>query len=164
MIPQQPRMPQPRKALSELLSKDGDRVFTLTEKQFFGIVNGWTHLELMDEKSIFESIYDTRTPRPAPSPSSITTLCYHYSSGWKGACGNKDNPEHGCSWKCPVDGDYFKCPIIAAQAREKMMKLICEQCPVRNEEMPLEDYSAESCAGCLTRKVYESLRTGGGPR
>ena len=49
----------------------------------------------------------------------------------------------------------------ASKAREKMMKLICEQCPVRNEEMPIEDYSAESCDGCLTRKVYESLRAGG---
>jgi len=57
--PQKERMPQPRKALLELLSEDGERVFTVTEKQFFGIVSGWTHLELMDEKSIFESIYST---------------------------------------------------------------------------------------------------------
>ncbi len=70
----QPRMSQPRKALSELLSKDGDRVFTITEKQFFGIVNGWTHLELMDEKSIFESIYDTRSG-PAPLTQNDTGNC-----------------------------------------------------------------------------------------
>jgi len=53
------RMSQPKKQLSELLSINGNRVFTITEKQFYGIVNGWTHLELMDKRSIFESIYQT---------------------------------------------------------------------------------------------------------
>jgi len=53
------RQPCPKKTLTELLSLDGNRTFTITEKQFFGIIKGWTHLELMDEKSIFESIYDT---------------------------------------------------------------------------------------------------------
>jgi hypothetical protein len=51
--------PCPKKHLAELLSLNGNRTFTITEKQFFGIINGWTHLELMDEKSIFESIYDS---------------------------------------------------------------------------------------------------------
>ena len=48
-----------KKPLIELLSLEGNRTFTITEKQFFGIIKGWTHIELMDEKSIFESIYET---------------------------------------------------------------------------------------------------------
>ena len=56
------RQPCPKKHLIELLSLDGNRTFTITEKQFFGIIKGWTHLELTDEKSIFESIYETGEP------------------------------------------------------------------------------------------------------
>lgn len=51
---------------------------------------------------------------------------------------------------------------IAAKARENVLKSCCEKCPIRNEELPLEDYSAESCEGCLIRTTVESLRTGGG--
>ena len=41
----------------------------------------------------------------------------------------------------------------ARKAREDVLKECCAQCPIRNEEMPLEDYSAESCEGCLVHKV-----------
>jgi hypothetical protein len=43
---------------------------------------------------------------------------------------------------------------------DKLLTDICKQCPIRNEEMPLEDYSAETCEVCLTQIVVEqSLRT-----
>ena len=43
--------------------------------------------------------------------------------------------------------------------RGRVLKLVCVECPVRNEEMPLEDYCAESCEGCLINKVISSLRS-----
>jgi len=73
------RMSQPKKTLMELLSINGNRVFTVTEKQFYGIVNGWTHLELMDQKSIFESIYETSYIYPTEmlKPHHIEYICPH---------------------------------------------------------------------------------------
>jgi hypothetical protein len=53
------RQPCPKKAIIELLSIDGTRTFTITEKQFFGLMKGWTHLGVMDEKSIVENVYET---------------------------------------------------------------------------------------------------------
>lgn len=41
----------------------------------------------------------------------------------------------------------------------KLLRDVCKQCPI-HEEIPVEDYCAESCDGCLTRKIcIESLRT-----
>jgi hypothetical protein len=70
-------MSQPKKPLSELLSINGNRVFTITEKQFYGIINGWTHLELMDEKSIFEFIYETGSTTSAELYNGVNTAQIH---------------------------------------------------------------------------------------
>jgi hypothetical protein len=46
----------------------------------------------------------------------------------------------------------------AKDAREQVLKECCAQCPIA-EEIPVEDYCAESCEGCLVRMVVaESLR------
>jgi hypothetical protein len=60
-------MTNPR-IIKDLLSLDGDRVFTVTEKQFYGLSHGWTHLALLDEKSILESIYDQQSRPHTKAP------------------------------------------------------------------------------------------------
>lgn len=63
---------QPR-IIRKLLAENGDREFKITERQFYGLVNGWTHLALMDEKSIIESVYDQCISN-APAPDVLEEL------------------------------------------------------------------------------------------
>jgi hypothetical protein len=91
-------------------------------------------------------------------------------------CVNRSHPHtpapapnlHACTHKEIRNGvefcHFYDSPIDPATIRNatltKLIEDVCKQCPIRNEEMPLEDYSAETCEGCLTIKVVqESLRT-----
>jgi hypothetical protein len=41
---------------------------------------------------------------------------------------------------------------IRKDERERVLSECCSQCPIK-EEIPLEEYCAETCEGCLVRKV-----------
>ena len=70
-----------------------------------------------------------------------TLFCYSASCHWKQHLG----PEHDAA--------------IAAKVRKEVLDKCCKQCPIK-EEIPVEDYCAESCEGCLVRTVCaESLRS-----
>jgi hypothetical protein len=45
-------------------------------------------------------------------------------------------------------------------AYQKVLDDLCKVCPIK-EEIPVEDYCAESCEGCLVRKTVKTLRLAG---
>jgi hypothetical protein len=120
-----------------------------------------------EEISQFIHEYRSRTapsPQETPLPHIPTPCSYLYIEGMNVHCQDsyfpsRVNCHHCVNWRC-WDITNIRETAIRNATLTKLIEDVCKQCPIRNEEMPLEDYSAETCEGCLTRKVVqESLRT-----
>ena len=69
------QLAQPPRVIRELLSPEGTREFKITEQQFYGLISGWTHLEVMG-KPISEMVYDQciHTPASTPTPEQTAAI------------------------------------------------------------------------------------------
>jgi hypothetical protein len=63
-------------------------------------------------------------------------------------------------WLCTkcLQSEATRAATLAAYS--KVLEDCCKECPVK-EEIPVEDYCAESCEGCLVRSTVQSLRSAG---
>jgi hypothetical protein len=71
-------------AIVDLLSPHGNRTFTMSERQFHGLLKGHTHLGIMDEKSIVESIYETGSAPDCFNDLDGNGICEHATEGENG--------------------------------------------------------------------------------
>jgi len=103
-------------------------------------------------------LYLARPHTPVPDQGT-SKLCFgtqHPAS----ECCQQCNELETCKQKQRyLDYDRKEAPHTATLAAyERILADCCKECPIK-EEIPVEDYCAESCEGCLVRKTVESLRT-----
>ena len=132
------------------------------ERDYAVIINDIFYCRTEDSQTAMKIVESIRS-RPHTSTSApeqgTSKLCFGTITLVLEEC-RKCNEIESCKQKQSFL-DYQKREIAteAAKAeREQVLKECCAQCPIA-EEIPVEDYCAESCEGCLVRMVVtESLR------
>ncbi len=76
---------------------------------------------------------------------------------------HEDHEKNSCgmtSSQCGFVQEHEKAEAARAAtlaAYKKVLDDCCKECPIK-EELPVEDYCAESCEGCLVHKTVDKLR------
>jgi len=151
-------------ALERLDIKFGELIGAIEEKQIDGQLSSKDHgdyeLVCYCRGFIREELEKEFRSRPIQPPCPYWGI--EHSDGMEWVCRKPwlaTEVVYRCCefYKAPTLTDPSRCEK-AAQAREKVLKACCKDCPISNE-IPTDDgRCAESCEGCLVRSVVKSLR------